>query len=43
MDWIGLDFIITNIALTYNPDSHNYSLEIVDVENLNNYVSNNIV
>lgn len=41
--WIGLETIITNVILSYNPDCHDYTLECGDAENLNKYVSNNKV
>ena len=41
--WIGLESIITNVTLTFNPDSQIYSLDVGDADNLNEYVSNNPV
>ena len=38
--WITLDSIITNVTLTYNPDSHIHTLDRGDAHNLDNYVSN---
>lgn len=40
---IGLDSIITNVTLSFNPDSQIYTLDLGDAENLNEYVSNNPV
>ena len=41
--WIGVESIITNVTLMYNPDSHIYSLDVDDAEILNNYLTTNIV
>ena len=38
--WISLEFIITNVTLTYKSDTQIYSLDRGDAENLNEYVSN---
>ena len=41
--WIGLDSIITNVTLSFNPDTQIYTLDAGDAQNLNEYVSNNPV
>ena len=41
--WIGLESIITNVTLTYNPVNHIYSLDSIDAANLDDCVSNNLV
>jgi len=41
--WIGLESIITNVTLTYNPENHVYSLEQLDAANLEDYVSKSVV
>ena len=41
--WISLEAVITNVTLTYNSDTQVYCLDRDDVENLNEYISNNPV
>jgi len=40
---IRLDSIITNVILTFNPNSQIYTLDVGDAKNLNEHVSNNLV
>ena len=39
--WISLESIITNVILTFNPETQVYTLDRDDVDNLNKYVTNN--
>ena len=41
--WISLESVITNVMLIYNLNNQVYTLDRGDAENLNEYVSNNIV